>query len=130
MRNIITGLLLTLMSTVGWGETYVCTTSHNEQMVLERIDGGFEQSGFRPESDTKFFYKISAETDQLLVLERQTNVSDIEKYFRMAHFIYKEDALILRTGTSFLFDQFGVPKWSHWEDEGKCVVLGVSGTAG
>lgn len=129
MRNIITGLLFLLMSTVGWGETYVCTTSHNEQMVLERIDGGFEQGGFLG-SKKKFFYKVSAETDQLLVLERQANVSDIEKYSRMAHFIYKEDALILRTGTSFLFDQFGVPKWSHWEDEGKCVVLGVSGTAG
>ena len=56
MRNIIAGFLLLLMSTVGWGETYVCTTSHNEQMVLERIDGGFEQFGFLG-SKKKFFTK-------------------------------------------------------------------------
>ena len=130
MKHIITVLLLSLMSTVGWGETWVCTTSHDEQMVLERRGGGFQQSGFRPNTDEEFFYKVSAETNQLLVLERQVIGSDVEKYYRHAHFIYKKDGLILRTGTSFLFDQFGVPKWAHWEDKGNCVVLGVSGDAG
>ena len=82
MKHIITGLLLTLMSNVGWGETYSCQYKGNQQFTqfLVREDDVFLQ---RFESNGKignFPYQIAFESDEEVRLLQVSNLRGGQMY--------------------------------------------------
>ena len=73
MRNIITGLLLMLMCTVGWGETYSCQYKGNQQFTqfLTRDGDTFVRRFGSPGQQHNFNYQITYEDDkELRLLQR------------------------------------------------------------
>ena len=73
MRNIITGLLLMLMSTVGWGETYSCQYKGNQQFTqfLTRDGDTFSRRCGNRGQQHNFKYQITYEDDkELRLLQR------------------------------------------------------------
>ena len=61
MRNIVTGLGLLLMCTVGWGETYVCNDlDEPKPLIFERAKQYFEHHGIE--------YTIVYENEEYLAL--------------------------------------------------------------
>ena len=80
MKNVITGLLLSLMSTVGWGETFSCQYKGNQQFTQFLTRDGdtfvrrFESSG----QQNNFKYQIAYEDDkELRLFQRPPTATDV-----------------------------------------------------
>ena len=113
MRNITTGLLLSLMSTVGWGETYLCGE------VSSGIDWRYIRSGdgFTDENTDRF--EIIFESGTYLQLNLAGTLPDSRQAFQTVYIDKATNYFFLKT----LFPAIGQRGWTYLTNQGTCVTL-------
>ena len=120
MKHAITGVLLTLMSTVSWGETYSCQYKGNQQFTqfLVRDGDGFRNRFEAGDKIGNFPYQIAFENDEELRLLTVTSLRGSQIYLNkttgawMTIHPYKMDK-----------QGFVVKEWLLDERHGFCALL-------
>ena len=113
MKHIFKGLLLSLMSAVCWGETYLCSE------VSSGIDWQYVRSGdgFTDVSTERF--EIIFESDNYLQLNLAGTLPDSRQAFQTVYIDKATNYFFLKT----LFPAIGKKGWTYLINQGKCVTL-------
>ena len=113
MRHIITGLLLSLMSAVSWGETYLCDEA-SSGIDWQYIRSG---NGFTDENTDRF--EIIFESDIYLQLNLTGTLPDSRQAFQTVYIDKATNYFFLKT----LFPAIGQRGWTYLTNQGTCVTL-------
>ena len=113
MKHIIAAVILTLISTVGWGETYLCGE------VSSGIDWQYIRSGdgFTDENTDRF--EIIFESNNYLQLNLAGTLPDSRQAFQTVYIDKATNYFFLKT----LFPAIGQRGWTYLTNQGTCVTL-------
>ena len=113
MKHIITSLLLSLMCTVAWSETYLCDEASSG------IDWQYIRSGdgFTDENTDRF--EIIFESDNYLQLNLAGTLPDSRQAFQTVYIDKANNNFFLKT----LFPAIGKRGWTYLTNQGTCVTL-------
>ena len=113
MKHIIPVLLLSLISTVGWGETYLCDEA-SSGIDWQYIRSG---NGFSDENTDRF--EIIFESDIYLQLNLTGTLPDSRQAFQTVYIDKATNYFSLKT----LFPAIGQRGWTYLTNQGMCVTL-------
>ena len=113
MRHIITGLLLSLMSAVSWGETYLCDEASSG------IDWQYIRSGNGFTDENTDTFEIIFESDIYLQLNLTGTLPDSRQAFQTVYIDKATNYFFLKT----LFPAIGQRGWTYLTNQGTCVAL-------
>ena len=113
MKHVITGVLLTLMSTAGWGETYLCDEASSG------IDWQYIRSGNGFTDENTDTFEIIFESDIYLQLNLTGTLPDSRQAFQTVYIDKATNYFFLKT----LFPAIGRRGWTYLTNQGTCVTL-------
>jgi len=113
LKHIITSLLLSLISTVVWGETYLCDEA-SSGIDWQYIRSG---NGFSDENTDRF--EIIFESGNYLQLNLVGTLPDSRQAFQTVYIDKATNYFFLKT----LFPAIGRRGWTYLTNQGTCVTL-------